>query len=249
MSEQRRISVRGDSVERPRKPWTPTIQSLLRHLRRTGQPVPEPLGYDDEHEFVGLVVGDAGDAAWQHQLQTAGVRSAGALLRRIHDAGVTWRRPVDAVWSVPAGQDEVICHGDPQPANFAWTNGRAVGLFDWDAARPGSRLEDVAYALLWLVPVGVEKAELERRGFGSMPDRRARAEAFLDGYGWRDSINVVEVALARHRQAIDEVVVLGRQGHQPHADWIAAGWPERWRSGLARMRSLSDGFDPVIPAR
>jgi len=246
VSDQRRISIRDGVVERPRKPWTPTIQSLLRHLRRTGLPVPEPLGFDDQYEYVGLVAGDAGDAAWPHQLEPDGVWSAGNLLRRIHDASTTWRRPADAVWSMAYAQDQVICHGDPQPANFAWRDGRAMGLFDWDAARPGSRLDDVAYGLLWLVPIGIDAQEARRRGFPSLPDRRARAEAFLDGYGWRETINVVEAALVRHQQAIDEVAVLGSQGHQPHAEWVAAGWPERWRSQLDHMRTLSGGFDPVI---
>jgi len=140
----------------------------------------------------------------------------------------------------------VICHGDPQPANLAWRDGRAVGLFDWDAARPGSRRDDVAYGLLWMVPIGADAAELERRGFTSPPDRRARAEAFLDGYGWQEPIDVVEVALQRHELAIDEVAFLGARGDQPHADWVADGWPERWRAGLSRMRELSSGFDQHI---
>ena len=252
MPEQRRIVIRDQVVERPRKRWTPTIQSLLRRFRQDGLPVPEPLGYNDHLEYVGLVAGDAGDDAWRHQLDCDGVRSAGALLRRLHDVSTRWVPPEDATWSVPgsagevSGVGEVICHGDPQPANFAWQDGRAVGLFDWDAARPGSRLEDVAYGLLWMVPVGADPAELERRGFASPPDRRARAEAFLDGYRWCGTIDVVEVALARHRQAIDEVELLAAQGHQPHLGWVADGWPQRWRSGLERMRELSGGFDPLI---
>jgi len=217
-------------------------------LRLDDLPVPEPLGYDDRHEYVGLVAGDAGDRAWRHQLECDGVRSAGVLLRRVHDSSRRWRPPADAIWSVPFSSGEVICHGDPQPANFAWSQGRAVGLFDWDAARPGNRLEDVAYALLWMVPVGTDAAELERRGFSSVPDRRARAEAFLDGYGWPREIDVVEVALARHLQAIDEVEFLGSQGNDPHAGWVADGWPERWRSGLGKMRALSRGFNSWFEA-
>ena len=247
-------------VERPRKPWTPTVQALLGHLRTEGLPVPEPLGYDDDHEYVGLIAGDAGQDAWRHLSEPDGLRSAGALLRQLHDATTRWRPPSDAIWSVPpsTGDDgtdgsdrvsRVICHGDPQPANFAWRDGRAVGLFDWDAARPAGRLSDLAYGLLWMVPVGAEPAELERCGFPEVPDRRARAEAFLDGYGWQQPVDVVEVALARHEQAIDEVVLLAEHGHQPHADWVAAGWPQRWRSGLDRKRSLSRGFDPYLAGR
>ena len=106
---------------------------------------------------------------------------------------------------------------DPQPANFAWRDGRAVGLFDWDAARPGQPVDDVAYALLWFSPFNADEAQIRGRGFHGEPDRRARAEALLDGYGWDQPIDVVEAAVTRHAQAIDEVVWLGERGHEPHA--------------------------------
>lgn len=238
MAGERTIRIVDGVVRRPTKPWTSTVQSLLSHLHRRGLPVPEPLGYDPTYEYVGLVEGDAGVDAWPHQLSLEGVRSAGNLLRDIHDVTAQWRPPADAMWSVPHAGGPVICHGDPQPANFAWRDGRAIGLFDWDAARPGERLNDVAYALIWLAPFDTDPAELKRRGFIAAPDRPARIAAFLDGYGWRGSFDVVEEVVRRHTQAIDEVVWLGERGHQPHASWVADGWPERWRSGLDVMRSL-----------
>ena len=45
------VEIRGDVVVRPRKPWTPTVQSLLLHLHSCGLPVPEPLGYDPASTF------------------------------------------------------------------------------------------------------------------------------------------------------------------------------------------------------
>jgi Phosphotransferase enzyme family len=238
MHEPREVSIDGTVVTRPAKPWTPTVHALLSHLLERGLPVPEPLALDDSTERVRLVPGDAGQDAWPHQRTTSGVRSAGALLRRVHDATVGWVPPENARWSVPADKGDVICHGDPQPANMTWANGTAVGLFDWDAARPGSRLSDIAYALEWLAPFETDPAELARRGFVGAPDRRARIEAFLDGYGWTEEFDVIETVVRRQRQAIDEVVLLGEAGHHPQSEWVADGWPQRWLSKIDVTRSL-----------
>lgn len=238
MTEERSIRILDGVVRRPVKPWTPTIQSLLGHLHDRGLPVPEPHGFDREHEYVGLVPGDAGPDAWPHQATLDGVRSAGTLLRTIHDATADWRPPADAVWSVPHAGGTVICHGDPQPANMAWRDGSAVGLFDWDAARPGEPRDDIAYALLWLAPFEADPAELRRRGFTAVPDRRARIAAFLAGYGWHRPFEVLNQVLRRRVQAIDEVVWLGHRGHQPQAGWVADGWPARWRHQLDEIRTL-----------
>lgn len=239
MSDKRLVQIRGGSVSRPRKPWTPTVQSLLQHLYDRGLPVPEPLGYDDHLEYVRLIDGDAGDSAWPHQLKLPGLRSAGVLLRQLHEASSGWQPPKSAEWSVPAEPSPVVCHGDPQPANFAWRDGQVVGLFDWDAARPAAPISDVAYALLWFTPVNADDSELRHRGYGAAPNRRARADALLEGYGWNQPIDIIEAAVNRHIQAIDEVVLLGGRGHEPHASWVADGWPDRWRSGIADLRGIS----------
>ncbi len=236
MVGDRVVRIRGEIVLRPRKPWTPTVHALLAHLHARGLPVPEPLGYDDREEQVRLVPGAAGTDAWPHQLGLDGVRSAGVLLRQVHEATLDWRPPAGARWSVPSAGGPVVCHGDPQPANFAWRGGRAVGLFDWDGARPAAPMSDVAYGLLWFTPVNADEAEVRSRGFVGPPDRRARAEAFLDGYGWSDPVDVVDAAVTRHAQAVAEVELLGAEGHQPHAGWVAAGWPDRWRADLDSLR-------------
>lgn len=139
----------------------------------------------------------------------------------------------DDVW--PDGLSATICHGDPKPANVAWRNEVAVGLFDWDAARPGDPAEDVAYALLWVTPIEVDPGD-EPLSKHEITLRRARARALLDGYGWEGSYDVVEAAESRHEQAIDEVEWLGSHGHEPHATWVAQGWPISWRSRLNAMR-------------
>ena len=247
MTDSRKIEITGDVVKRPAKPWTSTVHALLRHLHAAGLPVPEPLDLDESTETVRLLPGDAGQDAWPHQLTLDGVRSAGRLLRDIHDATVDWSPPVDAVWSVPSSGGEVICHGDPQPANLVWSQGRVVGIFDWDAARPAGRINDVAYALEWLTPFIDDQQELLRRGFGDGPDRGNRAQALLGGYGWTEPIDVVEEVAKRQAQAIDEVVHLGRLGHEPHATWVAEGWPEKWQSHMTVTRSLRNTVGDHLP--
>ena len=238
MPAARSVRIVGDVVLRPAKPWTPTVHALLRHLHAEGLPVPEPLGIDGGVERVRLVPGDGGEDAWAHQTTTRSVASAGRLLRRIHDATRGWEPPPHAVWSVPPEGGDVICHGDPQPGNMSWRDGVAVGLFDWDAARPAPPLSDVAYALEWLTPFSTDPAGLHARGPTADVDRRSRIDALLDGYGWDGPIAVVDAVLARQQRAIDEVLHLGARGQEPHATWVAEGWPARWASKLRDTESL-----------
>jgi Ser/Thr protein kinase RdoA (MazF antagonist) len=238
VTTSRAIEIVGGVVRRPAAEWTPTVHSLLRHLVDAGVPVPEPLEIVDGVETVHLLPGHAGEDAWPQCTSLAGVRSAGGLLRAVHDATATWSPPHDAVWAVPAekGSAGVLCHGDPKPPNMTWDHHRATGLFDWDAARPAPRLSDVAYALLWIAPFFEEDSELRRRGLPTDVDVMTRAESFLEGYGWSDPIDLVTVVTARRRQAIAEVTQLGRRGIEPHATWVARGWPERWLGAMAAHR-------------
>ncbi|GAA1491538.1 phosphotransferase enzyme family protein [Brachybacterium sacelli] len=235
MPEPREVRIDGDTVRRPRKPWTETVHALLRHLREQDLPVPEPRGIDDRFEYVSLVPGLGGDGAWPDGVSADGARSLGRLLRRIHDATRGWTPPADAQWSVPHGSASTICHGDPKPGNVAWIDGRAVGLFDWDAARPGAPVADLAYALLWTTPIDVDPTGLQVTAVEAAL-RRERAAALLEGYGWSGPLDIVDVAVRRHELAIDEVEWLGERGHEPHASWVAQGWPGRWRDLLPTMR-------------
>lgn len=242
MGSPRIVRIEDGIVLRPVKPWSATVHSLLRHLHDAGLPVPEPLGIEDDLERVRLVPGDAGQDCWPHQVETTSVHSAGELLRRVHDATRDWSPPADAVWAAPAepSPTSVICHGDNQPANMTWRGGRAVGIFDWDDARPAERLSDIAYALEYLTPFETDPAELARRGFTSAPRRRERIDAFMEGYGWTERFDIVEAVVTRQQQAIDEVVLHGEQGHEPQATWVKQGWPRRWLSKLKVTRSLAD---------
>ena len=187
--------VPGGLVRRPAYPWTPTVHALLRHLLAAGLEVPEPISIDRTAEpadgaaigteIVRLVPGVAGADVWPLQATDTGLRSAARLLRAVHDAARSFVPPPDAIWPFSAvpGAAPTILHGDPGPWNLAWRGGIAVGLFDWDLARPGPALDDVAYALDYLAPLRDDADCLRWHGFAAVPDRAARVRTFLDAYG------------------------------------------------------------------
>jgi Ser/Thr protein kinase RdoA (MazF antagonist) len=116
---------------------------LLDHLAAQGfSGAPRHLGRDElGREVLGFVPGRVPtelDAAIPDEALSA----AAGLIRRFHDA---------TAGSRPAGAGEVVCHNDLSPCNFVFRDGLPVALIDFDAAAPGTRLQDVGYALfLWL---------------------------------------------------------------------------------------------------
>ena len=192
---------------------------------------------------------------WPLQATDAGLRSAARLLRAVHDAARSFEPPAGAVWAFPPvpGEQPTILHGDPGPWNMAWRDGVAVGIFDWDLARPGPAIDDVGYALDYLAPLRDDADCLRWHGFREVPDRAARVRTFLDGYGMdlpRDA--VVEAVLARKRRTLDEVADLARRGLEPQRTWVADGYLQTGAEHLAWAEAHIPGVpcltSPACPA-
>jgi aminoglycoside phosphotransferase (APT) family kinase protein len=216
-------------------PWTATIHDLLVHIRaHAGPVVPEPVAVADGVEIVSFLPGDAGQACWPWQATDAGLRSAAVLLRRVHEATRSWHPPADARWSRPAvaGAD-VVCHGDPGPWNMVWNGGVATGLFDWDLAYPGPALDDVAYALEYLVPFRSDEAAVPWHGFTEPPDRPRRMALFAQAYGLPGTAGLVDAVLERQRATSEHVALLAADGIEPQRTWVAQGFLAQLESRLA----------------
>ncbi|MCK2236955.1 MULTISPECIES: aminoglycoside phosphotransferase family protein [unclassified Crossiella] len=158
----------GDTVRRTASRWTPAVHELLRGLRRAGfTEAPEPLGFDEQgREVLSFVPGEVTD----DPRTEAAVVSAARLLRRFHDASATLvdRLPRTG-WQFPALEPaEVIVHGDFAPYNLAFAGPDAVGMIDFDTARPGPRWWDIAYGAY---------------RFSPLPDFAHRANLFCTAYG------------------------------------------------------------------
>lgn len=241
------ITIRDDLVLRPAHPWTPTVHALLTHLRDQGLTcVPEPVGIRGEVEALRLIPGDSGGDAWQHQHSLAGVESAARLLREIHDASRGFEAPEGAQWAfAPDPEPDVICHGDPGPWNMVWDGDEAVALLDWDFARPGPALDDVAYALEYFAPFRSDQVacdDVDGHHFAEPPDRPARIAAFAAAYGLGSTHGLVDRVIERQRADIEHVQELAERHIQPQQSWVEAGYLDELQGRVRWSRDHRELF-------
>lgn len=227
-----------DLVLRPARPWTATVHTLLAHLREAGlECVPEPVGISDGVEAVRWIPGDCGAGAWRHQNTEAAVRSAGALLRRVHDATEGFEPPEGAEWAFPATLGAtVVTHGDPGPWNFVWRDGVAVALVDWDYATPAPAMDDVAYAVDTFAPLRGDDELEECDGFDLPPDRAARIHAFAEAYGLGGTSGLADRVVDRQNTTLVRITDLAARGHEPWASWVRAGYLDELRGRVRWTR-------------
>jgi len=197
----------GETVRRPAGPWTPAVHALLLHFERVGfEGAPRVLGFDEEgREILTFVQGKVPGTDWTPTDDQA-VYAVGKLLRALHDVQAGFVPSADAKWQMPSALpgDEVICHNDAVGSNFVFRNGRPVALIDWEFASPGSRLWDLAYASVWLVPLHSPEYCLSA-GWGNI-DYARRLRLFCDSYGLdgtrHDLLDVVSERQARNREQL-----------------------------------------------
>lgn len=138
----------GDTVRRPAGPNTPFVGRLLAHLHAVGfEEAPRFLGLDERGretlEFLpGDVPSDCRGIVWSD----AQLRASARLLRRFHDA---------TAGGALAGHAEVVCHNDFGPWNLVWVDDLPRGIIDFDNAAPGSRVDDLGYAVWKHLNVGL----------------------------------------------------------------------------------------------
>jgi Phosphotransferase enzyme family len=237
----------GDTVRRPAGPWTPAAHSLLAYLRSAGfRGAPEPLGLDEQGREVLRYI--PGTVAWGDGFELlrpgAGLVRAARLIRDFHDAVTGFVPPAGARWQVniPADTDEIIAHHDLAPWNLVI--GDQWAFIDWDMAAPGSRLWDLAWAVLGFVPLSANPQY-------QSPDADARLRVFVDAYGLDDEAQRRRLVMLLGPRArsmyqfladqaarnIDPWAALWRQGHgdawRDDADYIGAR-VERWEGALLR---------------
>ncbi len=165
----------GDTVRRPLRPFSLTVQAYLAHLRDAGfTGAPLPLGVDEQgREVLSFVPGDVPRNPLPPETAGDDVLAALArLIRALHEASAGWVPPPGAVWGgTPAtairgrADYELVSHCDYYPGNVVFRGGRPVALIDFDLAHPTTRLYDLANALWYWAPL--------RHG-----DPRDRAPAF-----------------------------------------------------------------------
>ncbi|MEV0397876.1 phosphotransferase enzyme family protein [Polymorphospora rubra] len=165
----------GDTVRRPVGPWTDSVDAVLEHLAEVGfTGAPRPLGRDGQgRQVLEYVPGEVGDHRGTYR--SADLFSIGRMLAELHQALAGFVPPAGAAWNrlIPPDREEMVCHNDVAPWNLV-RSGRGWVLIDWDAAAPGSRLWDLAYAAQSMAGLRADRP---------VPRSAARLRAFVDGYG------------------------------------------------------------------
>ncbi|MFG3555100.1 aminoglycoside phosphotransferase family protein [Micromonospora sp. NPDC047557] len=204
----------GDTVRRTPPANLDFVGALLHHLAEVGADLsPRHLGVDDRGRQVLSYV--AGRVPWRDRedpgfFADPALMRLAELIRRLHDA---------CAGTDLAGDAETVCHRDLSPKNTVYRDSPAgplpVAFIDWDLARPGRRIEDVAFAGWHWAPLGegADPAELGRRcrvlcdaydaaGPGLLP-RAELVDLMLDQIEstWRTIDTSTDPAMRRLREA------------------------------------------------
>jgi aminoglycoside phosphotransferase (APT) family kinase protein len=184
----------GDTVRRPLRPFSLTVQAYLAHLREAGfTGAPLPLGVDEQgREVLSFVPGDVPRNPLPPETAGDDVLVALArLIRALHEASAGWVPPPDAVWGgTPASTAstgnqitdpaELVSHRDYCPGNVVFRDGLPVALIDFDLAKPTTRLYDIVNAVWYWAPLRDPRDRAPALADADIPHRVA---VFADAYG------------------------------------------------------------------
>jgi aminoglycoside phosphotransferase (APT) family kinase protein len=222
----------GDAVHRPSAPWSTATKELLTVLHDAGLPVPAWRGTDDQgREVLDYLTGEVGHYPLSAAVRSeAALVSAARLLRRFHDASIPLVTR-DLPWQLtPLPGAEIVVHGDYAPYNLVFSGDQVVGIFDLDYARPGPRTYDLSYAVYRFAPLASA-----HDGWGTIPERGARARLFCESYGL-DACDVATTVRAVVSRLLDHVSYMREEaaaGNEAFARHVAEGHAELYERDAA----------------
>ncbi|HEY6792119.1 MAG TPA: phosphotransferase [Trebonia sp.] len=247
----------GDTVRRPVRPFTATVQAYLAHLQQAGfAGAPVPLGLDEQgREILSFVPGDIPrNPLPAHAAEEDVLAALGRLIRALHEASAGWVPPPDAVWGrIPRAAGtalpvvdvppELVSHRDYCPGNVVFRGGLPAALIDFDLARPTTRLYDIANALWWWAPL---RDPRDRAAAFSDLDIPRRVAVFADAY---------EMS-AKQRQDLTQLLIRVARRYRLSARAAAAVDPvfrRFWEQGandeLPRAEAWLEQAAPAITRR
>lgn len=248
----------GGTVVRSAGPWTPTVHTVLRHVRAKGFTLaPEPFGVADSNERLQYIEGDTATDepwpawVWADELLVEVVRAARSLHEAAadvtFDSAPQWRMPQ----LTPPGDHGTICHNDLAPYNVVTRHGHLVGIIDWDLIAPGAPLWEVAFMAWQWIPL--HHPGLATRLGWHEPDRLgSRLRLLCNAYGLEPDeraqlIDTIIKRIESSRTGIADLAAKGdpafirliEEGHTTHMaktrDFIIAKRSELERAVIDRL--------------
>ena len=224
----------GDTVRRNASKRSAYVHDVLEFLESADYAwSPKFLGVDEQgREILEYIDGyvphgqDVPNETWS--LET--MEETFKKIREFHDI---------TAGTALAESKECVVHGDLGYYNTVYENGRGIKFIDWDFARPGKRISDVAFALNQYLSIG------EYEGDGGPKERAALARKLVDAYGLSAEQRMVltQQMLNEFIGAINNQVAEARKGKLSAIKLVEAGVPERLKNRhdwLERNRAIFD---------
>ncbi|MBO0804056.1 MAG: phosphotransferase [Nocardiopsaceae bacterium] len=243
----------GDTVRRPLRPFSLTVQAYLAHLRDAGfAGAPLPLGVDEQgREVLSFVHGDV--HGWPPPPEAAGedvLVALARLIRALHEASAGWVPPPGAVWGgSPANsgrvteRPELVSHRDYALGNVVFRDGLPAALIDFDLAKPTTLVYDIANALWFWAPLkwGDPRDRPPALADADIPHRVA---VFADAYG---------MTAGQRAELAPLVAGIARRYHEDSraSAELNPVWREAWEEGrhtLSRAEAWASKMAPAITA-
>jgi hypothetical protein len=191
----------GETVLRRTGAWSPFVHALLRYLTAAGfTESPVLVETTETQERLSFIDGEVGHYPLPPYMQSDEILvEAAQLLRHYHDLTQNFVVPGDAVFQLPVDPTapyEVICHNDFAPYNCVFRDEHLVGIIDFDAAAPGTRIWDMAYAVYRFAPL-TNDAHTRDCGWEGIPDRAGRLKLFCHAYGLENRESLIPTVIQR----------------------------------------------------
>jgi Phosphotransferase enzyme family len=236
----------GDTVLRPVRDHTATVERFLRHLRAEGfAGAPLPLGQDEHgRQILEFLPGDVAIPPFPDWVADEEVLAGVAALQaRMHAAARTFERQPDDVWdaaNLPATPVEaIVCHNDLCVENVVVRDGRVAAFIDFDFAAPADPLLDIAIALRhWLPakdPLDVDDARSD-----SDPTRRWRIYCAVHALDRGAQHRVVDHLLGFLDRALVTMRSRAEAGAPMYQAVWDAGYPDHNRRSHAWTQGMRD---------
>jgi hypothetical protein len=218
-------------------PYSGALHALLLHLERVGfTGAPRSFGWDDKGrhlvEFVPGLRADHHDAP-EGALEP---RRLGAFLRDMHDALDSFVPPDYARWfeGIPSPGKDLIVHQDIAPSNIVLRADGSLVAIDWDAAGPGTRLWDLAYACHSFSPL--------YRADADVASASERLRELVDGYGLDDAQReeLVPLLAMRSQRMYEYLDRMRTTGKSPWIELWQRGIGTVWKSDAQWIRDNAD---------
>jgi len=231
---------KGNLVKRRLGSWSPAVHQLLYWLKvQRFCSVPELLGVTDNEEILSFLDGEPVLRPWKKSIQcNQWIIELGTWLRHYHDAVQAFELQdgVSFIWGPKkTKQGMVVCHGDLGPWNCIQKNGHLIGVIDWDLARFGYPLDDLAQLALEAIPL----RQSTEQTMGAKPDKQIlwqRLELLCDSYGVYTSKDVLKHLFLYIEMISQEMQNLAVLGIQPFVSFIERGFAEDYKKDLSYIR-------------